>query len=111
MWILEGTPNAKAEAARKAAIISGMDKYGMDPAVGSGKMLIAVGQKDLMTYRIRSGIDNNGQGTVEVQFTNYKINGALDPALFKYTPPEGARIFDATTAPPILKATTRKTPK
>jgi len=42
---------------------------------------------------------DNMKITCETRLTNVKVNGKLDPALFKYTPPEGADVTDLTKAP------------
>jgi len=83
MWVLEGTP--KAENARRLSDIA--------------KALYFVGQKDLVCHRIRV-YDKDGNEVSDVQLTNIKLNGKLDPALFKYTPPDGVRVADFTQGPP-----------
>ena len=52
-----------------------------------------------MTHRIRTYGKNDAELS-DMQFSNLKINPTLDPALFKYTPPEGARVVDMTKGMP-----------
>jgi outer membrane lipoprotein-sorting protein len=40
--------------------------------------------------------DKDGKERMNTQFTNVKVNQPIDPALFKYTPPEGAKVQDRT---------------
>jgi len=94
MWVLEGTPKNKAPAAPAAVGPHGMGQQG-EP----GKVRFYIGQKDLMCHRFRD-YDKDGNEQADMQFTNLKVNGALDPALFKYTPPEGALIMDMTKGMP-----------
>ena len=47
----------------------------------------------------------------DAQFTNIKVNGALDPALFKYTPPAGARVMDMTKGAPDIRGMMKTLPK
>ena len=41
----------------------------------------------------------NMEITCETRLTNVKVNGKLDPALFKYTPPEGVEVTDLMKEP------------
>jgi len=103
MWVLEGTPKEKAADAPPAG---GMGPQALKPA----KVHIYIGQKDLLCHRFRS-YDKEGNETADVQFTNIKVNGALDPALFKYTPPPGARVMDMTKGTPDIRGMMKNLPK
>jgi outer membrane lipoprotein-sorting protein len=87
MWMLEGTPKAKAD--EKA------------PPAGPSKVKVDIGQKDLMAHRI-TVLYKGGSEVVDVQLTNLKVNPTLDPALFKYTPPAGAEVTDMTKGLPPM---------
>ena len=84
MWVLEGTPKPGVDLVPK----------GMGPAAQEpGKIRMSVGQADGFVHRwILYAKDGSVMG--ETQLTNIKLNGKLDPALFKYTPPAGARVME-----------------
>jgi outer membrane lipoprotein-sorting protein len=107
-WILEGTP--KAKPADKAADKTAAGAPSMDPAAQVGKVRINVGQTDNMTRRVRT-YDKADQEVSDMQMTNIKLNGTLDPALFKYTPPEGAMIMDLTKGMPNMQDMMKNMPK
>jgi outer membrane lipoprotein-sorting protein len=74
-----------------------------------GKVRIYISQKDLMCHRFRD-YDKDGSELADMQFTNLKVNGALDPALFKYTPPEGALVMDMTKGMPDFRGMMKDLP-
>jgi len=108
MWILEGTPKAKAAAGK--AEVAAKDAAGMDPPTQPGKSRIYIGQKDLMAHRIIA-LDAAGKEMADIQFTNIKLNPTLDAALFKYTPPEGANVMDMTKGMPGMPKGMPSAPK
>lgn len=97
MWVLEGMPKVGDKAAPAR---SGMGMR-MGPAAPPDKVRISVGQKDNFVHRFVQ-IDKAGKETSEMQFTNIKANQKVDPKLFKYTPPPGARVMDMTKGMPGL---------
>jgi outer membrane lipoprotein-sorting protein len=109
MWILEGTPKAKAAPAK--AEVAAKDAAGMDPPTQTGKSHFYIGQKDLMTHRVITFDKASGKEMADIQFTNIKLNPKLDPSLFKYTPPEGANVMDMTKGMPVMKALPPSSPK
>jgi outer membrane lipoprotein-sorting protein len=66
-------------------------KRGPGRAALSFKVRIDVGQEDLMVHCVRS-YDAGDNEFADAQYTNVKVNLTLNPALFKYTPPVGARV-------------------
>ena len=62
-------------------------------ALPPARVRISVGQDDLALRRTIC-YDKDGKKTGEVQFTNVKVNQPIEPSLFKYTPPEGAKVED-----------------
>jgi len=60
-----------------------------------GKVRMLVSQNDCMARRVLI-YDKDGKERMNTQFTNVKVNQPIDPALFKYTPPEGAKVQDRT---------------
>lgn len=67
------------------------------------KMKVWISQDDLMMRRIVDTVqlakgDHSETNTVE--FRNVKVNQKVDPALFIYTPPEGAKVNDRTKPKP-----------
>jgi outer membrane lipoprotein-sorting protein len=67
-----------------------------------------VSQSDCMARQILF-YDKDGKEFMDDQFTNVKTNQPVDPALFKYTPPDGVKINDMTGG--VLPAPKEKTPK
>ena len=65
------------------------------PSTTPGKIRISVGQNDLAA-RQSIFYDKKDKKVMEMQFSNVKVNQQIDPALFKYTPPEGATVEDQT---------------
>jgi outer membrane lipoprotein-sorting protein len=108
MWVLEGTPKNKAEdaAAPRPRSGKGMAAQAGEPA----KVHVYIGQKDLMCHRFRA-FDKAGNEMLDMQFTNLKVNGSLDPALFKYAPPKGARVMDMTKGMPDIRGMMKGMPK
>ena len=97
MWVLEGTPKEKAADAPPAG------GRRISPQAGEpAKIQIYLGQTDFLCHRFRA-YDKADKEISDVQFTNIKVNGALDPALFKYTPPPGARVMDMTKGAPDVR--------
>lgn len=80
---------------QKTWVLEGPRKGGAVP----GKIRIFVGQDDLAARR-SIHYDEGGKKNGEVQFTNVKVNQPIEPSLFKYTPPEGAKVDDQTKAKP-----------
>ena len=64
-------------------------------ALPPARVRISVGQDDLALRRTIV-YDEGGKKIAEVQFTNVKVNQPIEPSLFKYTPPEGAKVEDQT---------------
>jgi outer membrane lipoprotein-sorting protein len=75
---------------------------------GLAKVRMVVNQTDCMLRRMVL-YDKDGKEMAEMRFTNVKVNGPIDPALFKYTPPDGVKINDMTGG--VLPAPKEKTPK
>ncbi len=93
MWVLEGTPKAKPKTPPTGGMM-------MEPPQ-PGKVRMYVGQKDTLCHRYIM-YNKAGKEVVDTQLTNIKLNGKLDPALFKYTPPRGARVMDMSKGMPSL---------
>ena len=74
-WVLEGPPKS--------------------PDAIPGKMRIFVTQDDLAARRTIA-YDKDGKKAAEVQFSNVKVNQPINPSLFRYTSPEGAKVEDQT---------------
>jgi outer membrane lipoprotein-sorting protein len=91
MWVLEGTLKAPAAA----------DKAAAPGASDPEKARLSIGKKDNYLHRVR-GYDKTGAEVADMQMTNIKVNGALAPALFKYTPPADAKVMDMTKGMPSM---------
>jgi len=100
-WVLEGTPKAKSAAPAARGMGRGSMGMGMQ-AEEPGKIRMSVGQKDLFVRRYIF-YSKSGKEISETQMTNVRLNGKLDPALFKYTPPKGAMVMDMTKGMPSLE--------
>ncbi len=97
MWVLEGAPKNETVEMKRMTPRGGM---GMPPqAEQPGKIRMSVGQKDSYLHRTIL-YDKAGKETSETQMTNIKVNGKVDPKLFKYTPPPGATVMDMTKGMP-----------
>jgi outer membrane lipoprotein-sorting protein len=92
MWVLEGTPKPKPKTPARGMM--------MEPPM-PGKVRMFVGQKDTLCHRYIM-YNKAGKETVDTQMTKMKLNGKLDPALFKYTPPRGAQVMDMSKGMPNL---------
>jgi outer membrane lipoprotein-sorting protein len=105
MWLLEGTPKKKAPDGAAATTRS------MGPAAPEvAKIKIDIGVKDLMCHRYRA-YDKADKEMMDTQFTNMKPNATPDAALFKYTPPAGARVMDMTKGMPDMSEMMKSMPK
>jgi len=78
MYVLEGT--AKPDQPR--AILLSKVKYYLD--------------QEQMLFRRMVAYDKEGNEFSRFDLTNVKINEEIDPKLFEYTPPAGARVVDRT---------------
>ena len=78
MFVLEGTP--KGEAMRGTPIST--VKYYID--------------QESLVVRRSVMLDKAGKEVGRFDLTNIKLNEALDPKLFEYTPPPGAQVQDMT---------------
>jgi outer membrane lipoprotein-sorting protein len=74
MWVLEATLKAEGDAA-------------------GGKVSAFIGQSDNIPHRILT-FDKDGKEVSDTRLSNIKINGPVKDALFKYTPPKGAKVVD-----------------
>jgi len=98
MWVLEGASKAKDEEGAGAAGGMGM---GMGMMEQPAKARLSIGQKDSLLHRIIL-YNKEGKEMSEMQITNAKVNEKIDPALFKYTPPPGAKVMDMTKGMPDM---------
>jgi outer membrane lipoprotein-sorting protein len=87
-WVFDGTPKVKDA--------SGDPR---DPMARVSKVKFYIGQSDLL-LRQYMAYDKGGNEMMNVQFSNSKVNGKVDRALFKYTPPPGAHVMDMTKGRP-----------
>ena len=92
-WVLEGTPKAKPKTPPTGAMM-------MEPPT-PGKVRMYVGQKDTLCHRYIM-YNRAGKEVVDTQLSNLKVNGKLDPALFRYTPPPGAQVMDMSKGMPSI---------
>jgi len=83
MYVLEGTIDP-------TALVKGLKESKMKVWVRQADFII---RKRVLTMQ---GADEDKPMVFTMEFLNVKVNEKVDPALFVYTPPEGAKIIDHT---------------
>lgn len=91
MFVLEGTPKADNPQSKQMAAVMSKGRYYVD-------------QKSL-AFRRMVMIDLAGNELIKTDMLNTKFDEPVDPKLFEYTPPEGAKIREmGDPAAPVPEA-------